>query len=122
MYVHLNFEQFKPMVMEEKEELPSEEAEEEKSVKFPDITKGSSSKQSSFNKIISGGSQLKESNPSPRTAKESNSKKPRAQVFQLFRMVPPSMDGIQFYYSLQNPKNFKKEIFIDQYKKKVFIE
>ena len=37
-------------------------------------------------------------------------------------MVPPSMNGIQFYYSLQNPKNFKKEIFIDQYKKKVFIE
>ena len=47
------------MVMEEKFDLPSEEGEEEKSVKFPDITKGSSSKHSSFNKIISGGSKLK---------------------------------------------------------------
>ena len=59
MYLHLNFEQFKPMVMEEKLDLPSEEGEEEKSVKFPDISKGSSSKHSSFNKIISGGSKLK---------------------------------------------------------------
>ena len=101
------------MVMEEKFDLPSEEGEEEKSVKFPDITKGSSSKHSSFNKIISGGSKLKDSHPSPTTAKESSNKKPRAQVFQLFRMVPPSMEGIQFYYSLQNPKSFKKENFVD---------
>ena len=65
---------------------------------------------------------MKESQPSHATGKESTPKKLRAQIFQLYRMVPPSMDGIQFYYSLHNPKNFKKEIFVDQYKKKVFIE
>lgn len=48
--------------------------------------------------------------------------KPKAQVFQLYRMVPPSKNGIQFYYSMQNPKNFRKETFIDQYKKKIFVE
>ena len=64
------------MVMEEKDELPSEEGEEEKSAKFRNKTKGSSS------------------NPSPRTGKDSSNRKPRAQMFQLFRMVPPIREGI----------------------------
>jgi len=37
-------------------------------------------------------------------------------------MVPPSKDGIQYYFSLQNPKNLKKETFIDQIRNKVFVE
>lgn len=49
-------------------------------------------------------------------------KKPKVQVFQLFRMVPPSAQGHKYYFSLQNPKNFRKETFIDPAKRKVFVE
>ena len=79
VYLHLSFEKFTPMVMQEKIELPSEDdEEEEKSVKFPDISKGSSSTLSGVNKIISGGSQLKESQPSLANIKENTPRKPRA--------------------------------------------
>ena len=37
-------------------------------------------------------------------------------------MVPPAPGGIKYYFSLQNPKNFKRETFIDQKVKKVFVE
>ena len=37
-------------------------------------------------------------------------------------MVPPSPHGIKYFFSLQNPKNFKKETFIDPRKKRIFVE
>lgn len=37
-------------------------------------------------------------------------------------MVPPSAHGHKYYFSLQNPKNFRKETFIDPLKMKVFVE
>lgn len=37
-------------------------------------------------------------------------------------MLPPNKDGHKFYFSLQNPKNFRKETFIDQKKPRLFVE
>ena len=47
---------------------------------------------------------------------------PKHQSFELYRMVPPSPEGIQYYFSLQNPKNFRKETFIDPCRNKIFID
>ena len=46
----------------------------------------------------------------------------KTQAFYLFRMVPPNKDGHKYFYSLQNPKNFRKETFIDQTKQRMFVE
>lgn len=48
-------------------------------------------------------------------------KRPKAQVFELYRMLPPTNNGIKYYFSLQSPKNFRKETFIDQTQKKFFV-
>ena len=72
--------------------------------------------------MLSQSMGAKKSAPTKSLGMAEDAKRPKAQTFVLYRMVPPSAEGIQFYYSLQNPKNFKREIFIDNYKKKVFVD
>lgn len=51
----------------------------------------------------------------------SNNNLQKVQVFQIYRMVPPTLEGIKYYFTLDNPKSFRKETFIDQRMKKVFF-
>jgi len=37
-------------------------------------------------------------------------------------MVPPKPEGHQYFYALMNPKNYRKETFIDQVQQRVFVE
>ena len=121
VYIHLNFEDFKPMVMVMQPQ--AEKVDEE--FKLPSVTKRVLSQAENSN-VFPANNLKKKNGPSNSIVvvplEQENAKRAKAQTFQLNRMVPPSKEGIQFYYSLQNPKNFKREIFIDQYKKKVFVD
>ena len=45
-----------------------------------------------------------------------------SKVFYLFRMVPPSDKGFTYYFSLLNPRNFRKETFIDKSVPTTYVE
>ena len=88
VYLHLSYEDFKPMVMQEKIEEQT-----------------GNDKQENNHPKKGGRSRSKVTTPNSKGAlapvqEGESGKKPQAQTFQLFRMVPPSKEGIQFYYSL----------------------
>ena len=132
VYIHLDYEDYKPMVMLLKENELGGEDEEESAMRIAEQQALAEAAGSSFlQKVTSGytdssdrGIDVQNVEPRKTIGRVSLPMMPtvKTQVFYLDRMVPPSPEGHKYYYSLQNPRNFRKETFIDQMKHRMFIE
>ena len=126
VFIHLGFEDYKPMTMLLKNDMTLEEEDEdseelESAERIAEQQQIAKAAGSNFLAKVSGGLDQNSKVPSQLNARRSTLKIKR-KTFYLWRMVPPKPEGHQYFYSLMNPKNFRKETFINQVQQRVFVE